>query len=142
MSLTPAHGGDKTPAAGDSNGNGDASIRQRVGSLAAVNAESLSQQSSRAPTVKPAAAGASSQQLPIHPRRSSGAAPDLDPYSASHIYYGASHNKRNVAKARTYSAVGPLPCHVLMFLPLTACRSTPVLAPTLPNRWRKQPSAA
>lgn len=104
MSLTPAHGGDKTSAAGDSNGNGDASTRQRVGSLAAVNADSLSQ---KAATGKPAAAGASSQQLPMHPRRSSGAAPDLDPYSASHIYYGASHNKRNVAKARTYSAVGP-----------------------------------
>lgn len=107
MSLTPAHGGDKTSAAGDSNGNGDASIRQRVGSLAAVNADSLSQHNLKAPAGKPATAGASSQQLPIHPRRSSGAAPDLDPYSASHIYYGASHNKRNVAKARTYSAVRP-----------------------------------
>ena len=142
MSMTPAHGGDKTPAAGDSNGNGDASIRQRVGSLAAVNADSLSQHSLKAPTVKPAAAGTSSQQLPIHPRRSSGAAPDLDPYSASHIYYGASHNKRNVAKARTYSAVGLTHGYMLMFLTLTVCRLTPELAPTLPNRWRTQPSAA
>lgn len=99
MSLTPAHGGDKAAP-----GNGEPSVRQRVGSLAAVNADSLAQHSLKAPTVKPAA-GTSPQQLPIHPRKSSGAAPDLDPYSASHIYYGASHNKRNVAKARTYSAV-------------------------------------
>ncbi|OBW63859.1 MAG: Uncharacterized protein AUREO_060750 [Aureobasidium pullulans] len=102
MSLTPAHGSEK-PAA---DGNGDASTRQRVGSLAAVNADSLSQHSLTAPTVK--SGSTPSKELPIHPpRKSSGAAADLDPYSASHIYYGASHNKRNVAKARTYSAVDP-----------------------------------
>lgn len=109
MSSTPAHGGDKPPAASNGNGTADASTRQRVGSLASANAQSLSDYSLTAPTVnKSARADGSSQpkQLPIHPtRKSSGAAADLDPYSASHIYYGASHNKRNVAKARTYSAV-------------------------------------
>lgn len=103
MSLTPAHGTEKPSA----EGNGDASTRQRVGSLAAVNADSLSQHSMKAPTVQSGSTG--SKELPIHPpRKSSGAAADLDPYSASHIYYGASHNKRNVAKARTYSAVSLL----------------------------------
>jgi alpha,alpha-trehalase len=114
MSSPTSHGGDKPPAASNGNGTGDASIRQRVGSLAAVNAQSLADYSMTAPAVNKSAAGAadsSSQpkQLPIHPtRKSSGAATDLDPYSASHIYYGASHNKRNVAKARTYSAVSTL----------------------------------
>ncbi|KAF1354616.1 neutral trehalase short isoform [Delphinella strobiligena] len=32
---------------------------------------------------------------------------ELDPFSASHIYYGESHRKRNVGKTRTYSAVDP-----------------------------------
>jgi alpha,alpha-trehalase len=107
MSSPTSHGGDKPPAASNGNGTGDASIRQRVGSLAAVNAQSLADYSLTAPTVNKSADGSSqSKQLPIHPtRKSSGAATDLDPYSASHIYYGASHNKRNVAKARTYSAV-------------------------------------
>ena len=110
MSSTPAHGADKPPAASNGNGTADASTRQRVGSLAAVNAQSLSDYSLTAPPVNksaaPADASSQSKQLPIHPtRKSSGAATDLDPYSASHIYYGASHNKRNVAKARTYSAV-------------------------------------
>lgn len=118
MSSTPAHGGDNPPAASNGNGTADASTRQRVGSLAAVNAQSLSDYSLSAPTVnKSAPAGGSSQtkQLPIHPsRKSSGAATDLDPYSASHIYYGASHNKRNVAKARTYSAVSPSHEHCLV----------------------------
>ncbi|GAB7355628.1 hypothetical protein MBLNU459_g6350t1 [Dothideomycetes sp. NU459] len=41
---------------------------------------------------------------PTHSRKASG---DLDPLSASHIYYGSSHRKRNVAKSRTYSAVDP-----------------------------------
>jgi alpha,alpha-trehalase len=115
MSSPISPGGDKPPAAGNGNAAGDGSTRARVGSLSAVNAKSLADYSLTAPTVdKSAAAGASSQpkQLPIHPaRKSSGAANDLDPYSASHIYYGASHNKRNVAKARTYSAVSALHQH-------------------------------
>jgi alpha,alpha-trehalase len=118
MSSPTAHGGDKPPAANNGNGTGDASTRQRVSSLTSTNAQSLSDYSLTAPTVnKSAPADATSQpkQLPIHPtRKSSGAATDLDPYSASHIYYGASHNKRNVAKARTYSAVSALRVHCML----------------------------
>ena len=101
MSLPPAHS-ISTPGAT----NGNDSTRTRAGSLAQVNADSLAENPIPKPIESSQSSGAAKvTALPTHTRKSSGAAADLDPYSASHIYYGASHGKRNVAKARTYSAV-------------------------------------
>lgn len=110
MNPTPAH----NKPAGDGS-NGDMSTRQRVGSLAAVNAESLAHEGAQGQALKSGTASTPSDNPPAatsasntRPRTTSGVAADVDPYSASHIYYGTTHRKRNVAKARTYSAVSDL----------------------------------
>jgi alpha,alpha-trehalase len=140
MSSPPAHGG--KPA----DGRAGQDTRQRVGSLAAVNADSLSALAQH--TVKGSTSTSPSKpvpgvakDLPSHLRKSSGAAADLDPYSASHIYYGASHNKRNVAKARTYSAVSRSHALFVFGADVVLNRSIPVLARTLCSRLKTLPRA-
>ena len=103
MSLPPAQPGQKAEA-----NNAQPTTRARAGSLGSAPNASTEQTNQ---TLKPEAAATSSPQTAkTHARKSSGTANDMDPYSASHIYYGASHSKRNVAKARTYSAVS-FTCH-------------------------------